>query len=1114
MLQNYGAYFAHKQIFIKHQAWHKYCLKIKFIKMFYHHNSRGRIMKKVIGILTLCFMLCTSVYAAVEPEIIVNGATGSVGVNSGTPLTLSVKLSPGEKENASADWWLLAYGFGKWYYYQLDNKWVELGDKLDLEKLHPTYQGRLFKLNPTEIGQLPKLTAGNYTLYFGVDLKRNGKLDWDSLIFKTMSITVSESGKRSDFVTAGSRNTLEVYAGTAGDGIAVPTAPPKDDSSEIAREIEEADMIKVEGSYLYILNRYKGLMICDISRPDAPFITGRAAVVGNPTEMYIRDNRAYVILSANYPILFGIVAAGGTDSSSQVSRIQVVDITDKSSPKLAGKFDLNGSVTDSRIVGNILYAVSSEQPYYWYYEKSDSSSVDERNVYVVSIDISDANNIREVNRKDFGGTASYIHVTDKAIFVASAAKYVWSSDNTSTITYVDISDPAGQILTRGSISVLGSVNDKYKMDYSEGYFRVCTYQWKDKGISYLSVIDVKNPDKMAEVGKVELGKGEQLFATRFDGNRAYMVTYERKDPLWVIDLSDPTKPAIKGELIVPGWSTHIEPKGDRLIALGVDDTDGWKVAVSLFDVSNPEKPTLLDKVSFGNQGGWSSSTAHDDVKAFTVLDEMGLILLPYNTSSKDDSGNYSYDSRLQLIDYSKTGLNARGWISQKGSVLRSRSAANRLFSVSDDELQVIDATDRDNPKITADIALAINITDFKALANGYGVQVTESNGKYVLRVISLSDPENGKAVSEMALGSTSYSNSFVNGNLIYLVSGVYNDYITPISSYRPYTAKTQIQVIDFSTPASPKKRGTIEIGGVYSTSPIGVMSLYPYYNQGQILQMNGSTLICPYSEGYWGPYYYGYDASGSKDTSSEDDYTPKSGIRIVDLSAPDNPKLASEMTFKTESGMSGYFLNGKTLYFSHSENIEQDGKGRPQSKYYLGSIDLSNISAPVQKTSVNIPGTCFGTDASGLYAYTVNTEWKDDEYWSQSYTLNIVRIENDKAYLVSQAKLNGYMGGVVLSDGFAYMSSNGITIADLRKPENLLVYPGNSDNGWASILGVKNKKVFASVSGGVACYDASNPASLKLDEMKSSYAYRIELSNTAAYLPLGYYGVWVKSLNP
>ncbi|OQX17993.1 MAG: hypothetical protein BWK80_38725, partial [Desulfobacteraceae bacterium IS3] len=420
-------------------------------------------------------------------------------------------------------------------------------------------------------------------------------------------------GKQSDFVSADENAYANKYAEIS--------AAPTDDSTvgdgaEVAREIEEADIIKIEGTNLYILNQYRGLFVCDISKPDQPKISGRADVTGEPLEMYIRDNMAYIIVSANNQPVYGIVGTNTAGSATTQSRITVVDLNDKAKPKISDSFLLDGSITDSRIVGNILYVVSSENPYYYYpllrepmlldaaatdttAVKNDAAAapavtaegstgekliamppyqdyqVPEQNVYIASIDISDPKNIKEADREDFKGSAQYVHVTEKAVFISSSPNYY--TESRTTLSYVDISDPKGSIVKRGSIEVAGQIADEYKMDYNNGYLRVCTYSWTDKGLSNLFVIDVSNPDKLNQVGAVELGKGEQLFATRFDGDRAYMVTYERKDPLWVIDLSDPTKPAIKGELIVPGWSTHIEPRGNRLIALGVDDTDGWKV---------------------------------------------------------------------------------------------------------------------------------------------------------------------------------------------------------------------------------------------------------------------------------------------------------------------------------------------------------------------------------------------------------------------------------------------------------------------------------------------------------------------------------------------------------
>src|SRR5690606_33223400 len=117
----------------------------------------------------------------------------------------------------------------------------------------------------------------------------------------------------------------------------------------------------------------------------------------------------------------------------------------------------------------------------------------------------------------------------------------------------------------------------------------------------------------------------------------YAITAEQTDPLFTIDLSNPAQPQQMGELVMPGWVYHMEPRGDRILALGFDNTDPQgSLNVSLFDVSDMTQPTMIQRVAFG--GDWAGLAEDQDRihKAFTIIDQLGLIMVPYSGWSYTD----------------------------------------------------------------------------------------------------------------------------------------------------------------------------------------------------------------------------------------------------------------------------------------------------------------------------------------------------------------------------------------------------------------------------------------------------------------------------------------------
>jgi|GEM_PF-4083332 len=413
---------------------------------------------------------------------------------------------------------------------------------------------------------------------------------------------------------------------------------------------------------------------------------------------------------------------------------------------------------------------------------------------------------------------------------------------------------------------------------------------------------------------------------------------------------------------------------------------------------------------------------------------------------------------------------------------------------------------------------SINITDFIPLNNGYGIQVTGKGYKHTLRAVPLSDPENGQALSEIVLDDNPYSGAFANGNLIYLVFSVpetiESEFLFGMIS--PKEKNTKIQIIDFSMPQAPVIRGSIELVDHYSPAN-PARGVAPIINWGLMFQMNGSVLILPYAKGEVSQKTPSVDLMAIIRDAEQTFYNAEKGVKVLDFSDPDHPKEVSDLHLDVR-GVSGYFMNDRTLYVSHSTNME-DTSGQRKVEYYLSRVDFSDPVKPLQSASVNIPAPCIGTDSSGTYAFTM-------EYGSKRFSS--VKLAADKAYLTDEITFNDFVNGGIVSDGIVYLSGSGITIVDISSPEKLKPYEYQLNHGNASFIGAKNRKIFASIAvpdpdkpfeniySGMACYDASNIESLSLNGFKAKFVYvtrRIVFSGDKAYMPMGYYGLWVKSLN-
>jgi hypothetical protein len=500
-----------------------------------------------------------------------------------------------------------------------------------------------------------------------------------------------------------------------------PAAPGAADAAEVVRDIEEADVVKVVGSTIYVLNPYKGLIIVDASNADAPVVKGTFDLKGRGVEMYVVGQRVYVVLSADFAIGFaedGVVssraAAMPPAPDFSGSQLAIVDVADPAAPASMGKINLVGYANASRRVGNVIYVIGNTSAGYYYYADPQTAPVNEG--FVASVNVANPNNIVPVERKTFSGQGLLLHASQTALFAAAQQYDSNAGQSTTNIRYIDISDPAGAITLRGNVVVPGFIRNRFYMDDYQGVLRVAT---ETNGFGFRQVrvytYDLADPDAIAPLGQADIIQGESLEAVRFDGPRGYAVTFLRVDPLFVLDLSDPAHPSVSGHLEVPGFSTHIEPRGDRLIAVGVDDTDGRRPAVAYYDVSDPENPSELGRVVLGPPGSFTDSDATWDEKAFKIVDELGLIVIPFQhvdpstipepiplpfprpLSAQESPARPGCLNAVQLVDFGDSGLTRRGWFEHRGRVNRVGTISTRLFALSAAALQTVNIDDRDAP---------------------------------------------------------------------------------------------------------------------------------------------------------------------------------------------------------------------------------------------------------------------------------------------------------------------------------------------------------------------------------------------------------------------------------
>jgi uncharacterized secreted protein with C-terminal beta-propeller domain len=276
--------------------------------------------------------------------------------------------------------------------------------------------------------------------------------------------------------------------------------------------------------------------------------------------------------------------------------------------------------------------------------------------------------------------ADTVYASPTSLYVAINGG--WERDDTSIHRF----DLAGSDRTdyRASGQVPGDLVNQFALSEYKGVLRVATTD--SSGAKSQSLVTALQPrsGRLEKIGQVGgLGEGEQIYAVRFIEDRGYVVTFRQIDPLFTLDLADPTHPRVRGELKIAGYSAYLHPVGDHeLLGIGQDATPEGRQAgtqLSLFDVADPAAPKLLSKVKLG---ALTSSEAEYDHHAFLWWEPLRLAVIPV------DDGDGTTEAASFKVE--------RGGITQAGStheddlVLRTLVVDGRLFTLGETGLRAYD----------------------------------------------------------------------------------------------------------------------------------------------------------------------------------------------------------------------------------------------------------------------------------------------------------------------------------------------------------------------------------------------------------------------------------------
>ncbi len=526
---------------------------------------------------------------------------------------------------------------------------------------------------------------------------------------------------------------------------AAPEAAPQENSSNTNNQVEgvqEGDIIKNDGKYIYI-NTSSGLKIID-SNPQKPNVVSTVQVPENTSisEIFLSGKKLIIIGQNN---MFHIMSYNGLESEKMIAppryyddrtNVLIYNIENIEKPKLEKEYLFDGNYLSGRTIEDKLYLVSTKYINYYSYDIYNKNTedipvpyytdvlsntkheftydkikyfpnyIDSRYMYTVGINLSDVASKPDVDV--YLGGSNTIYVSKDSMYAAIAdysydytaeQKEIYNPVYTySTVIYkFKLNEGNIDVVSQGRVP--GNIINQFSMDEHEGNFRIATTTGEMLQNTSKNNVYILNSD-LKTIGKLEgLAEGERIYSTRFAGDRIYMVTFKQVDPLFVIDASDPTRPTVKGQLKIPGYSTYLHMVDENhIFGFGYDtDENQWGgtvtggLKISLFDVTRPDNPKELYAEVIGKSGTYSELLYNHKALMFSTY--KGLMAFPVNAAGEnyktEFNGAYVYNIKNDSFSFKNkiSHMNAEDY-SYGDEVIRIIYINDYLYTFSENKMQV------------------------------------------------------------------------------------------------------------------------------------------------------------------------------------------------------------------------------------------------------------------------------------------------------------------------------------------------------------------------------------------------------------------------------------------